>query len=136
MKLLPKILALSLAMVVTTSVAANQLANEKTAISVNYKNNRYPLLQKPYIELPIGSIRPTGWMQEQLVRMKNGMTGNLDQVYEKVMGPRNGWLGGDGDVWERCPYWIDGLLPLAYILNDQALIDKVKCFACFIRRFR
>ena len=48
MKLLPKILALSLAMVVTTSVAANQLANEKTAISVNYKNNRYPLLQKPY----------------------------------------------------------------------------------------
>ena len=45
MKLLPKILALSLAMVVTTSVAANQLANEKTAISVNYKNNRYPLLQ-------------------------------------------------------------------------------------------
>ena len=34
MKLLPKILALSLAMVVTTSVAANQLANEKTAISV------------------------------------------------------------------------------------------------------
>ena len=85
MKLLPKILALSLAMVVTTSVAANQLANEKTAISVNYKNNRYPLLQKPYIELPIGSIRPTGWMQEQLVRMKNGMTGNLDQVYEKVM---------------------------------------------------
>ena len=46
MKLLPKILALSLAMVVTTSVAANQLANEKTAISVNYKNNRYPLLQK------------------------------------------------------------------------------------------
>ena len=126
MKLLPKILALSLAMVVTTSVAANQLANEKTAISVNYKNNRYPLLQKPYIELPIGSIRPTGWMQEQLVRMKNGMTGNLDQVYEKVMGPRNGWLGGDGDVWERGPYWIDGLLPLAYILNDQALIDKVK----------
>ena len=42
------------------------------------------------------------------------------------MGPRNGWLGGDGDVWERGPYWIDGLLPLAYILNDQALIDKVK----------
>ena len=79
MKLLPKILALSLAMVVTTSVAANQLANEKTAISVNYKNNRYPLLQKPYIELPIGSIRPTGWMQEQLVRM-----GRMDLGFPKA----------------------------------------------------
>lgn len=52
------------------------------------------------------------------------MTGHLDKVYEKVMGSRNGWLGGDGDVWERGPYWIDGLLPLAYILNDQALIEK------------
>jgi hypothetical protein len=42
------------------------------------------------------------------------------------MGPRNGWLGGDGDVWERGPYWIDGLLPLAYILDDQKLKDKVQ----------
>ena len=55
MKLLPKILALSLAMVVTTSVAANQLANEKTAISVNYKNNRYPLLQKERHDWKLGS---------------------------------------------------------------------------------
>ncbi len=65
-------------------------------------------------------------MQDQLIHMKNGMTGNLDEVYEKVMGARNGWLGGDGDVWERGPYWIDGLLPLAYLLNDQELIEKVK----------
>jgi hypothetical protein len=42
------------------------------------------------------------------------------------MGKRNGWLGGDGDQWERGPYWIDGLLPLAYILNDKELIAKVK----------
>ena len=42
------------------------------------------------------------------------------------MGKRNGWLGGDGDQWERGPYWIDGLLPLAYILEDEALIAKAK----------
>lgn len=95
-------------------------------LSGNYCNNRQPLLQKEYIELPLGAIRAEGWMQEQLLRMKDGMTGHLEQVYEKVMGSRNGWLGGDGDVWERGPYWIDGLLPLAYILNDQVLIEKVK----------
>lgn len=89
-----------------------------------YLNNRQPLLTKPYMELPLGAIRAEGWLKEQLVRQKNGLTGNLDEVYEQVVGNRNGWLGGDGDVWERGPYWIDGLLPLAYILDDQELIDK------------
>ena len=91
-----------------------------------YLNNRAPLLTKPYMELPIGAVTPEGWLKEQLHIMADGMTGNLDTLYPQVMGPRNGWLGGDGDVWERGPYWIDGLLPLAHILGDQALIDKVQ----------
>lgn len=33
---------------------------------------------------------------------------------------------GDGDVWERGPYWIDGLLPLAYILDNDTLKQKVQ----------
>ena len=92
----------------------------------NYPNNRLPLAQKEYIALPLGNIRAEGWLKEQLIRMKDGLTGHLDQVYEPVMGERNGWLGGDGDVWERGPYWIDGLLPLAYILEDRRLIAKVQ----------
>ena len=75
-------------------------------------------------ELPLGSIRPEGWLREQLQRQANGLTGHLDEVYPQVMGPSNAWLGGDGDAWERGPYWIDGLLPLAYILSDENLIEK------------
>lgn len=75
-------------------------------------------------ELPLGSISARGWLLETLLRQKDGATGHLDELYPQVMGPRNGWLGGDGDQWERGPYWIDGLLPLAYILKDQELIDK------------
>ena len=75
--------------------------------------NRTPLQPRPYAELPIGAVKPAGWLGEQLVRMRDGMTGHLDSLYPQVMGPRNGWVGGDGDVWERGPYWIDGLLPLA-----------------------
>lgn len=55
-----------------------------------------------------------------------GSTGHLDEIYPEVMGKRNGWLGGDSDGWECGPYWIDGLLPLADILNDQHLKDKVR----------
>ena len=108
------------------SVMVAQAGNEQEVVSGNYLNNRQPLFQKDYIELPLGAIRAEGWMQEQLIRMKEGMTGHLDKVYEHVMGARNGWLGGDGDVWERGPYWIDGLLPLAYILNDEVLMEKIK----------
>ncbi|MCE5174923.1 MAG: beta-L-arabinofuranosidase domain-containing protein [Bacteroidales bacterium] len=97
-----------------------------TLTSDLYQNNREPLITKPLIELPLGAVRPDGWLKDQMVRMRNGMTGNLDSLYSQVMGKRNGWLGGDGDVWERGPYWIDGLLPLAYILDDKALKAKVQ----------
>lgn len=109
-----------------TAFSVLATASTSDGVSGNYSNNRQPLLQKTYIELPIGAIKAEGWMQEQLIRMKNGMTGNLDKIYKKVMGSRNGWLGGDGDVWERGPYWIDGLLPLAYLLDDDGLKEKVK----------
>ncbi len=93
---------------------------------VHYRQNRAPLKEKPYLELPLGSIQPKGWLEDQLLRMKEGMTGHLDEIYPEVMGKRNGWLGGDGDGWERGPYWIDGLLPLAYILDDNQLKEKVQ----------
>ena len=92
----------------------------------NYLNNQYPLQRKAYMELPLGSILPKGWLLEMLQRQKDGATGKMDELYPAVMGKRNGWLGGDGDQWERGPYWIDGLLPLAYTLGDKQLIEKAQ----------
>jgi hypothetical protein len=40
-----------------------------------YLNNRPPLISKQYLELPLGSIRPEGWLMQQLQLMKSGMTG-------------------------------------------------------------
>lgn len=91
-----------------------------------YISNRAPLLESRYMELPLGAIKPDGWLKLQLQAQVTGLTGHLDEVYPNVVGKRNAWLGGDGDAWERGPYWIDGLLPLAYILDDQALKDKAQ----------
>lgn len=90
----------------------------------NYPNNPEPLHPNKFIELPLGSIKAEGWLKSMLVSQAEGATGHLDELYPQVMGERNGWLGGDGDQWERGPYWIDGLLPLAYILEDEKLIAK------------
>lgn len=91
-----------------------------------YLFNRAPLVEKPYAELPLGTIEPQGWLRNELERMAEGMTGHLDQWYPEVCGPRNAWLGGDGDTWERGPYWIDGLYPLARLLGDEALQKKTQ----------
>lgn len=90
------------------------------------QDNRLPLAGKRYTELPLGSIRPEGWMREQLIRARNGMTGHMDSLSSNIMGAGSAWLGGEGDAWERGPYWIDGLLPLAYILDDKEMIGKVR----------
>lgn len=87
--------------------------------------SRAPLAPVPYASLPLGSVRPHGWLAEQLQLMADGLAGHLDERYPLV-GPANAWLGGPGDTWERGPYWLDGLMPLAHIRGDQRLIDKAK----------
>ncbi|ASZ15054.1 glycoside hydrolase family 127 protein [Chitinophaga pendula] len=78
-----------------------------------------------YTALPLGAIRPKAWLLHQLQIMNEGASGHLDEVYAKVKND-NGWLGGKGDGWEETPYWLDGALPLAYLLDDARLKQKVQ----------
>lgn len=81
-------------------------------------------VSEKYQELPLGAIKPEGWLLHQLQIMRDGTTGHLDEVYNKIKND-NGWLGGKGDSWEETPYWLDGAVPLAYLLDDTALKTKV-----------
>lgn len=57
--------------------------------------------------------------------MRDHSTGHLDETYPKLR-DRNGWLGGAGNGWEETPYWLDGAVPLAYLLQDKPLLAKVQ----------
>jgi hypothetical protein len=80
-------------------------------------------LNTAFENLPLGSIKPTGWLKDQLRIQADGFTGHLEEHWADV-GPENGWIGGSGESWERGPYYLDGLLPLAYLLEDDRLIKK------------
>ena len=73
--------------------------------------------------LPLGSIRPTGWLGNQLRIQADGLTGHLDEFWPDVAD--SAWIGGAGAGWERGPYWLDGTVPLAFLLDDESLKEKV-----------
>lgn len=89
--------------------------------------NRAPLMRSAFYTLPLGSIRATGWLRRQLLIQARGLSGHLDETWPDV-GVNSGWLGGTGESWERGPYYLDGLVPLAYLLDDARLKAKAQRF--------
>lgn len=88
-----------------------------------------PLMFRP---LPLGAIKPQGWLKEQLTLQAEGLSGHLPLFWADVMS--SSWIGGnaDGGLHERTPYWLNGFLPLAYQLEDQKLIDMAYTYVDYI----
>jgi len=84
----------------------------------HYAGNRPPLLVNPLVKLPLGAVRPRGWLRHQLDLMVDGMVGRLEEV-SGFLGPKSGWLGGDGEGWEEVPYWLRGFYPMAFLTGDE-----------------
>jgi len=58
------------------TIAAPPLAGS----NANYAGHRPPLAPDPLIKLPVGAVRPRGWLQAQLDLMAKGMFGRLPEV--------------------------------------------------------
>ena len=69
-------------------------------------------------------ITPKGWLKKQLEIQKDGLSGNLDKMWRDVKD--SAWIGGYAEGWERVPYWLDGFVPLAYLLRNEDMIARAK----------
>ena len=81
------------------------------------------LAPRSFAPLPIGAIRPTGWLQRQLRLQADGLSGHLDEFWPDV--GQSQWFGGTAEGWERAPYWLDGVIPLAWIADDAPLKARI-----------
>lgn len=99
-------------------------AQNRSVQSYNY--NRAPLSADSYVQLPLGSIKAKGWLLKQLELQKDGATGHAEALYPEAdnLGAGSDWLGGKGSGWERVPYYVKGLIALAYTLDDPVLKAK------------
>ena len=69
-------------------------------------------------------LKPAGWLKKQLEIQADGLSGALDRVWRDVRD--SAWIGGEAEGWERVPYWLDGFIPLAYLLDDEDKKQRAK----------
>ena len=78
-------------------------------------------------------IRPAGWLHRQLEIEAEGLAGNLDKIWPDIKD--SAWIGGNREGWERVPYWLDGFVPLAYLLDNDDMKARAKRYIdCIIER--
>ena len=105
--------------------AAQTSAAAPPEVNSFYPANKKPLPPSAYSILPLGAVMPQGWLKQQLTIQAKGLTGNLPKFW-KDLGPDNGWLGGKGESWERGPYYMDGMVPLAFLTQDPELLEMAE----------
>lgn len=79
-------------------------------------------------------LKPSGWLRRQLEIQAAGLSGNLDKIWPDVRD--SAWIGGNREGWERVPYWLDGFIPLAYLLDDADMIARAEKYMDAILSFQ
>ncbi len=107
------------------------IVQRPSTASINsfYISNKKPLAPLCFIKLPVGSIKPQGWILKYLELQRDGLTGHLGEISAWLDKKNNAWFSGDGKGdhgWEEVPYWLKGYGDLGYILKDEKIINETK----------
>ncbi|QNL50556.1 glycoside hydrolase family 127 protein [Olivibacter sp. SDN3] len=113
----------------TTETISSVERPDTTTVNQHYVSNRKPLQALNFVKLPVGSIKPQGWLLKYLELQREGLSGQLGEISAWLAKENNAWLSKDGSGdhgWEEVPYWLKGYANLGYILEDKAIIEEAK----------
>ncbi|WP_165021438.1 beta-L-arabinofuranosidase domain-containing protein [Dysgonomonas sp. ZJ279] len=98
-----------------------------SSANLHYSSNKQPLLPDHFIKLPVGKVKPDGWLKKYLELQRDGLTGQLGEISAWLEKSQNAWLNTGGHHgWEEVPYWLKGYGNIAYILEDPAMLKETQ----------
>ncbi|RPD76324.1 hypothetical protein L226DRAFT_533439 [Lentinus tigrinus ALCF2SS1-7] len=91
------------------------------------------LVPKKYLSLPLGTIKPAGWLSDQLKVQAAGLAGHEHEFYNYVSD--SDWTGGTSaysDIEEAGSYWFNGLVPTGVLAEDAAIKNQTQSFLDYV----
>ncbi|MGH3374624.1 MAG: beta-L-arabinofuranosidase domain-containing protein [Actinoallomurus sp.] len=92
---------------------------ETTTAGGHYTPNRAPLKPEPFLKLPPGSVKPSGWLKMQLDLQVEGLNGRMPDVSDYLVYDNCGWVDPSKPGWEELPYWLRGFTDLGIVTGDS-----------------
>jgi len=95
----------------------------------HYTGSRPPLAPAPLLKLPVGAVRPEGWLRRQLELMADGFTGRLPELSGCCRFEDSAWADPRGrgrNGWEELPYWLKGYVVLGHVLGDVRIQQEAR----------
>ncbi|KAJ7503065.1 hypothetical protein B0H11DRAFT_1987655 [Mycena galericulata] len=91
------------------------------------------LVPKKFLTLPLGQIRPAGWLYDQLMVQTNGLAGHEHEFYKWVVD--TDWVGGSAAysyLEEAGSYWFNAMVPNGVLANSAAINEKTREFLDYV----
>ncbi|TFK52036.1 hypothetical protein OE88DRAFT_1799237, partial [Heliocybe sulcata] len=88
---------------------------------------------KKYEYLPLGAVKASGWLYDQLSVQTNGLAGHEHEFYDYVA--QSDWIGGDSDysdLEEAGVYWFNGMVVHGVLTNDATIQSQTQEFLDYV----
>ncbi|KAL0581263.1 hypothetical protein V5O48_000746 [Marasmius crinis-equi] len=96
-------------------------------------NAQAKLSPKVYETLPLGNIRPSGWLYDQLQVQTDGLAGHMHEFYDLVKD--TDWTGGNAYysyLEEAGSYWFNAMVPNGILVNHTVINRKTQEFLEYV----
>ncbi|KAJ3784162.1 hypothetical protein GGU10DRAFT_377002 [Lentinula aff. detonsa] len=94
---------------------------------------KYELAPRKFLTLPLGDVKPAGWLYDQLQVQTDGVAGHMHEFYELVS--KSDWIGGHSYysyLEEAGSYWFNAMVPNGILMNNTIINEKTQEFLDYV----